>query len=167
MLGSKTGQGDVAANAFSSAASAGSETTGSIVADGPVTAVPAGVPDDPNDDLALGKRQYRAQNYGLAERHFRRAVEKGPGDSRRDAEAWLGLAASYDRLRRFELADRAYAHAAKILGPSAEVLNNQGYSYLLRGDYAHAREKLAAAQALDPTNAYVKNNLDLLARSER
>ena len=167
MLGSKTGQGEVAANAFSAAASAGSETTGSIVADASVTAGTAGVPDDPNDDLALGKRQYRAQNYGLAERYFRRAVEKGPGDTRRDAEAWLGLAASYDRLRRFELADRAYAHAAKILGPTAEVLNKQGYSYLLRGDYAHAREKLAAAQALDPANPYVRSNLDLLARSER
>ena len=50
---------------------------------------------DPSDDLSLGKRHYREQNYGLAEQHFRRAVEKLP----RDGEAWLGLAASYDRLR--------------------------------------------------------------------
>ena len=42
---------------------------------------------DPNDDLSLGKKQYRANNFGLAEKHFRRAVEKHP----RDAEAWLGL----------------------------------------------------------------------------
>ena len=156
------------ANASSAprAAAPGPDTTGSIVAEAQ-PAVATAPPDDPDDDLALGKRHYRAQNFGLAERYFRRAAEKGPGDTRRDAEAWLGLAASYDRLRRFELADRAYAHAAKILGPTAEVLNNQGYSYLLRGDYAHAREKLAAAQALDPANPYIKSNLELLARSAR
>src|SRR3979490_1808715 len=56
---------------------------------------------DPGDDLTLGKRHYREKNYGLAEQHFRRAAEKLP----RDGEAWLGLAASYDRLRRYDLAD--------------------------------------------------------------
>jgi len=122
---------------------------------------------NPGDDLNLGKRHFRAGNYGLAEQHFRRAVEKGPHDAGRDAEAWLGLAASYDRLRRFELADRAYAHALKILGPTCELLNNQGYSYLMRGDYRQARIKLAAARDLDPTNPYVQNNLDLLEKSVR
>lgn len=160
----------VAANASSASSpssATAAETTGSVAAGTQVAvAAPAG-PEDPNDDLNLGKRQFRANNFGLAERYFRRAVEKGPGDTRRDAEAWLGLAASYDRLRRFELADRAYAHAIKILGPTPEILNNQGYSYLLRGDYRHAREKLAAARNLDPDNPYIQNNLDLLAKSTR
>ena len=97
---------------------------------------------DPNDALSLGKKQYRANNFGLAEKYFRHAAELHP----RDAEAWLGLAASYDRLRRFDLADRAYAQAIGIVGPTVEILNNQGYSYMLRGDYKRAREKLAAAQ---------------------
>jgi Flp pilus assembly protein TadD len=143
------------------------ETTGSVVAGTQVAVVAPAEPGDPNDDLNLAKRQFRANNFGLAERPFRRAVENGPGDTRRDAEAWLGLAASYDRLRRFELADRAYAHAIKILGPTPEILNNQGYSYLLRGDYRRAREKLAAARDLDPGNPYIQNNLDLLAKSAR
>jgi Flp pilus assembly protein TadD len=85
----------------------------------------------------------------------------------RDAEAWLGLAASYDRLRRFDLADRAYGQAIGILGPNAEILNNQGYSYMLRGDYKHAREKLTAAQRLEPANRYVANNMQLLEDSYR
>jgi len=157
----------VAANASSAAPVPGPETTGSVAAGTQVAVVTPAAPEDPNDDLTLGKRQFRANNFGLAERHFRRAVEKGPGDTRRDAEAWLGLAASYDRLRRFELADRAYAHAIKILGPTPEILNNQGYSYLLRGDYRHAREKLAAARNLDPGNPFIQNNLDLLAKSAR
>ena len=160
------GQSDSAATtAFASPASPA--TTGSIAADRQIVAAAPAEPEDPNDDLNLGKRHFRESDFGLAERHFRRAVEKGPGDTRRDAEAWLGLAASYDRLRRFELADRAYAHAIKILGPTPEILNNQGYSYLLRGDYRHARERLVTARDLDPGNPYIQNNLDLLAKSAR
>lgn len=118
---------------------------------------------DPNDELNLGKKHYRANNYGLAEKHFRRAVEKHP----RDAEAWLGLAASYDRLRRFDLADRAYSQAVGIVGPTVEILNNQGYSYMLRGDYKRAHATLAAARRKDPNNKYVQNNIRLLEESYR
>jgi tetratricopeptide (TPR) repeat protein len=118
---------------------------------------------NPGDDINVAKKQYRAQNYGNAEKYFRRAVESHP----RDAEAWLGLAASYDQLRRFDLADRAYNQAIGILGPTAEVLNNQGYSYMLRGDYKRAHEKLIAAQRLDPRNKFVANNLRLLEASAR
>ncbi len=134
--------------------------------------LPPGVPadsqtgllgSDPNDDLNLGKKQYRANNFGLAEKYFRKAAELHP----RDAEAWLGLAASYDRLRRFDLADRAYAQAIGILGPTTAILNNQGYSYMLRGDYKRAREKLNIAQRQDPGNKYVLNNIQLLEDSYR
>jgi len=118
---------------------------------------------DPYDDLNTGKKLYRAANYGLAERHFRRAVEARP----KDAEAWVGLAASYDQLRRFELADRAYNQAIGILGKTPEVLNNQGYSYMLRGDYARARVTLLQAKAKAPDNPYVLNNLELLEKSAR
>jgi Flp pilus assembly protein TadD len=113
---------------------------------------------DPYDDLNLGKRHYREQNYGLAEKHFRRAVEKLP----RDGEAWLGLAASYDRLRRFDLADRAYAEAQRLVGPTVEILNDEGFSYMLRGDYARAHKLLERAQARDPANPNVQANMQLL-----
>ncbi|HEY1474123.1 MAG TPA: hypothetical protein VGF53_08570 [Pseudolabrys sp.] len=129
----------------------------------PEAADPGLLGSDPNDALSLGKKQYRAANFGLAEKYFRHAAELHP----RDAEAWLGLAASYDRLRRFDLADRAYAQAIRILGPTTEILNNQGYSYMLRGDYKRAQEKLAAAERKDPGNKYVLNNLQLLADSYR
>jgi Flp pilus assembly protein TadD len=118
---------------------------------------------DPNDELSVAKQYYRQGNYGLAERYFRRAVEAGP----RDAEAWLGLAAAYDRLKRFDLADRAYEQLLRITGPTAEVLNNQGFSFILRGDYGKAREILMAARAKDPANPYIKNNIDLLETSAR
>jgi Flp pilus assembly protein TadD len=118
---------------------------------------------DPYDDLNTGKKLYRSANYGLAERHFRRAVESRP----KDAEAWVGLAASYDQLRRFELADRAYAQAVGIVGTTPEVLNNQGYSYILRGDYTRARVTLLQAKAKDPENPYIQSNLELLERAVR
>ena len=144
-------------------ASAPSNADGDISGTVSPTAESALLGSDPNDDLSLGKKQYRANNFGLAEKHFRRAAEQHP----RDAEAWLGLAASYDRLRRFDLADRAYNQAVGILGPTTEILNNQGYSYMLRGDYKSARVKLAAAQRQDPGNKFVLNNLHLLEESYR
>jgi len=163
-------QADAAPSRTTTPPLADAEPTGSILGSGsPDIAAPRVAPpgEDPNDDLNLGKRHFRQANYGLAEQYFRRAAEKTPGEARHDAEVWLGLAACYDRLRRFELADRAYAQALKILGPTPELLNNLGYSYLLRGDYARAREKLLAARAKDPDSPYVRNNLVLLEKSER
>jgi Flp pilus assembly protein TadD len=146
--------------------SSGPETTGTVATVGSVPPESAdGSPiksellgGDPNDNLSLGKRHYREQNYGLAEKYFRRTVEAQP----RTAEAWVGLAASYDRLRRFDLADHAYEQAIAILGPTPEILNNQGYSYMLRGDYKMARKKLTAAQSKDPDSQYIQSNLVLL-----
>jgi tetratricopeptide (TPR) repeat protein len=137
--------------------------TGSIGGEKVATAEDSLLGSDPSDDLNLGKKQYRAGNFGLAERYFRRAAEMHP----RDAEAWVGLAAAYDRLRRFDLADRAYEQVVAIIGPTAEVLNNRGYSYMLRGDYPRARSTLLAAAAKDPKNPYIKNNLELLDKSFR
>jgi Flp pilus assembly protein TadD len=115
------------------------------------------------DDLGLAKRHFRAAHYGLAEVHFRRAAENG----KRDPEAWLGLAASYDKLKRYDLADRAYAEALSLYGPTPEYLNNRGYSYLLRGDVPRASRLLAEAALQDPDNQQVQANLAALERRVR
>src|SRR5689334_23524169 len=117
----------------------------------------------PRDDLGLGKKYFRAGNFSRAERHFRRAVHLHP----RDLSSWIGLAAAYDRLRRFDLADDAYEQAMKIAGATPELLNNLGYSLMLRGEYRRARETLLQAQAQDPGNPYVKNNIELLEANIR
>ena len=116
----------------------------------PIDAIP--------DDLETAKMHFRAAHYGLAELHFRRVVEKTNGS----VEAWLGLGASYDKLKRYDLADRAYARAFKLAGPIPELLNNRGYSYLLRGNLARASADLSAAVAADPDNESARNNLRLL-----
>ena len=126
-------------------------------------ATPSVLGKDPYDDLSLGKKYFRTANFGLAEKHFRRAVELHP----RDADAWVGLAASYDRLKRFDLADRAYAQAARIIGETPEIMNNRGFSYMLRGDYRRARRTLEAARAKAPDNPYIQNNLQLLEKIQR
>ena len=77
------------------------------------------------------------------------------------------VAASYDRLRRFDLADRAYAQAIKLTGQSVQILNNQGYSLMLRGDLNGARRKFLKSYERDPTNPTVLNNLELLNSSHR
>lgn len=118
----------------------------------------------PSDDfLRTAKVHFRNGDYGLAEENYRKAVEVTP----RDSEAWLGLAASYDELRRFDLADKAYVQVAKYGRDNPIVLNNAGYSQLLRGNIASARKFLLRAHELDPENPYIDNNLELLGESNK
>jgi Tfp pilus assembly protein PilF len=118
----------------------------------------------PSDEpMKLGIQRLYEGNFGLAQQYFQNAVEKTP----RDATAWVGLAASYDRLGRFDLSDRSYAAAVKLVGHTPSIVNNEGYSYLLRGDLRKARAKFDAALRLDPGNATAINNLALLNQSYR
>jgi Flp pilus assembly protein TadD len=131
-------------------------TTGSVAV-AATRVEPAKPLDEVKDDLTLGKEHFRATNYGLAEMHFRRAVETSG-----EAEAWLGLAATYDQLKRFELADRAYREILKRTGPTPELLNNRGYSYLLRGDLRRASQDLSAAAGKAPDSERIRNNIKAL-----
>ena len=108
--------------------------------------------------LQKGKDHYRNGDYGLAERFYRQAIE----ERHNNAEAWLGLAASYDRLKRFDLADRAYEQLIKITGYTPTVLNNLAYHQMLKGDFASARQSLTAASSQAPDNPYIRNNIQLL-----
>lgn len=116
----------------------------------------------PSDQpVRLGIQRFYEGNFGLAQRYFQDAVEKAPGD----VSAWIGLAASYDRLGRFDLADRAYGAAAKLEGDTPRLLNNEGYSYMLRGDLKAAEAKFQQALRLDPSNQTTMNNIKLLNSS--
>lgn len=124
------------------------------------TAVAPVAADISQADLDAGKSHFRQANYGLAEKHFRKAVELRADN----AEAWLGLAASYDQLGRFDFADRAYDQLLKIAGRQPRIVNNMGYSYLLRGDKKKARALLGEANAAMPGDAVVAANMALLAK---
>lgn len=111
--------------------------------------------------LAEAKVQFRQGNYGHSATLYKRAVEASPTD----AVAMAGLAASYDRLHRFDLADRVYAQLYKLTGGTAQYYNNVGYSYMLRGDLASARTNFLKAYERDPENVVVSNNLKMLGSS--
>ena len=116
----------------------------------------------PSDQpVKLGIQRFYDGNFGVAQRYFQDAAEKAP----EDVSAWIGLAASYDRLGRFDLADRAYAAAAKLEGDTPRLLNNEGYSYMLRGDLKAAGAKFQQALRLDPSNQTTLNNIKLLNSS--
>ena len=73
----------------------------------------------------------------------------------------------WEVLVRFDLADRAYAQAIRLEGETVQILNNQGYSYMLRGDLDRARKKFLEAEALEPGNPTIRNNVLLLDASQR
>jgi Flp pilus assembly protein TadD len=112
----------------------------------------------PNDPLRRGLYHFHRGEFGLAENYFRAVVEKSPDN----VTAWIGLAGSYDNMRRFDLADRAYRQAIRLAGETAQILNNQGYSYMLRGDFVTARAKFRKALKRDPDNPTIENNLRIL-----
>lgn len=148
--------------AFLAAGLAGCETLEATNGEGDLT---AGITDTSSFGSApelvwIGKAKtsFRNGNYGLAERYYRRAVE----ERHNNAEAWLGLAASYDRLKRFDLAERAYDQLIQIAGHTPSVLNNLAYHHMLRGDFNTARQTLLKASEKEPNNPYVKRNLQLL-----
>jgi Flp pilus assembly protein TadD len=128
----------------------------------PTVQDPADVKYYPSDEpLRLAVQHFKDGSYGLAAHYFRDAVERAP----KDRSAWIGLAASYDRLARFDLADRAYRSAIMLGGETVDILNNEGYSYMLRGELRKARAKFEAALRRDPGNPTIINNLHLLDSS--
>lgn len=111
--------------------------------------------------LVTGQDHFTNQNFGLAEKNFRKAVEIRSDN----ASAWLGLAASLDQLGRFEFSDRAYKQLVQLKSNNARVLNNMGYSHLLRGDYQKARSLLNRAQQLNPQLEEIQGNIHLLEKT--
>jgi Flp pilus assembly protein TadD len=116
-----------------------------------------------DEPLKLALEHFNRGHFGIAAKYFEDAVTKAP----KDATAWVGLAASYDRIGRFDLADRAYKQAIRLTGVTTEILNNQGYSYMLRGRLIEAKRKLLLAWEREPDNPTILNNLKLLNASAK
>ncbi len=125
----------------------------------------AGPPDvgayDAARALSEARAHFRLRDFGYSAALYKRYVELTPNDP----EGYVGLAASYDRLRRFDLSDRVYASLYRLTGGTTQYYNNLGYSYLLRGDTASALANLRKANQLDPQNPTVANNLKMLANA--
>ncbi len=57
------------------------------------------------------------------------------------------------------MADLAYRHAIRLDGENYIILNNRGYSYLLRGDVRRAGRLLERAMLLAPGDPTIANNI--------
>ena len=78
--------------------------------------------------LAEGRMQFRNGNFALAVNAFRRATRRAP----QSVDAYNGLAASYDRLGRFDLARRYYEEAMAISPADPRVIHNYALSLRLQ-----------------------------------
>ena len=113
--------------------------------------------------LTEARAHFRIGDFGYSAALYKRYVTLTPNDP----EGYVGLAASYDQLRRFDLSDRVYASLYRITGGTTQYYNNLGYSHLLRGDTATALTNLRKANQLDPHNATIANNLKMLANATK
>lgn len=111
--------------------------------------------------LTEARGHFRNADYGYSAAFYKHAVEMAP----KDAEGYVGLGASYDRLGRFDLADRVYASLYALSGGTAQYYNNVGYSYMLRGNMAGALANFRKAERLEPDNLVIANNIQILARA--
>ncbi|NKB50583.1 MAG: tetratricopeptide repeat protein [Alphaproteobacteria bacterium] len=107
--------------------------------------------------LAQGREHFAQANYGIAVDSFNAAVNLDP----RSIRALNGLAASYDNLGRFDLAQRYYSTALALDPKSAVTLNNAGYSQLLQGNVEEAQKMFEVAAKIDPENARITANIEL------
>lgn len=102
------------------------------------------------DPYELGKKQFAQGLYGMALKNFRVALVNQP----KSLDRLNAVAATYDKLGRFDLAERYYARALGVDPDSVQTLNNIGYSFLMQKDYVSARYYLEQAA----TFAHAKNN---------
>lgn len=126
----------------------------------PRQTIPASVPSvRPGTELAAAKTSFKSGNFGYAARYYDMALRASPGSM----EACLGLAASYDWLHRFDLAEKTYGQCRTIGGETFIYHNNIGFSYYLRGEYDKASANLARARELQPGHPVIENNLRILS----
>ena len=75
--------------------------------------------------------------------------------------AWNARGVAADFQRDWAKADEAYGQAVKLAPNRAEVLNNMGWSKLVRGQWAEAAALLEKAAAADPKSRQIADNLEL------
>lgn len=75
--------------------------------------------------------------------------------------AWNAKGVAADYRANWAVADQAYAQAARLAPDRAEVLNNVGWSLLVRGQWRNALAKFEQAAAIDPKSPRIAANLEL------
>ncbi len=114
-----------------------------------------------------GTVHFAAGSFGLALQSFQQALQR----DRKNVAALNAVAATYDRLGRYELARPYYGRALALKPESVQTLNNIGYSSLMQNSANRARRYLDAALKIDKDNAIVKENAaiarDMIAKQKK
>ena len=76
-------------------------------------------------------------------------------------KAWNAKGVLCDLGRDWTCADDAFSKARKLSPDNAEILNNHGWSLILRGEWDEALILLEQAAILDPKSKRIQNNLEL------
>jgi Flp pilus assembly protein TadD len=101
-------------------------------------------------DIMLGKLQ-------SAETFADKAIASGSASWK----AWNAKGVLCDFRSDWKGADEAFAVAAKMKPDEPDILNNRGWSLILRGKWMDAVTPLEQASILDPKSARIQNNLEL------
>jgi Flp pilus assembly protein TadD len=75
--------------------------------------------------------------------------------------AWNARGAAADLEHDWGKADEAYLNADKLSPNRAEIINNHGWSQLLRGNWRDAETEFERAASLEPKSKRIANNLEL------
>jgi Flp pilus assembly protein TadD len=75
--------------------------------------------------------------------------------------AWNALGVLADLSRDWGQADDAYALALRLAPNPAEVVNNRGWSQVLRGNWPEAVKDFELAATVNPSSTRISNNLEL------
>ena len=153
-------------------------------------AIAAGAPET-DADRAIGNVAFEAGKYAEALAAFQQVLKVTPSDQRileragisaiqlgdvklagalieravvspaATWRAWNARGAIADFDHDWDRADAAFDKAAALAPDRAEIVNNRGWSRVLRGDWAGAISYFERAAELDPKSIRIANNLQL------
>ena len=88
-------------------------------------------------------------------------IDRATKGAKASWRAWSARGVVADLQQDWRVADAAYARAVDMAPDRADIVNNQGWSRLLRGDWKSAAGLFERAAALDPRSTRIANNLEL------
>lgn len=116
--------------------------------------------DDPKDGRSAERAGIASIMLGedkIAAGFIERAIASGT----ETWKAWNAKGVMCDNSGDWSCADEAFEKAGSLAPDEAEIMNNRGWSLLLRGDWAKALPVLEKAVEIDPGSSRAQNNLEL------
>jgi len=105
--------------------------------------------------LEMARAAFNSAQYGISIDHLNAELAQRPTS----VAALNGLGASYDQLRRYDVARNYYFKALELAPASSTTLANIGYSYLLQERHEDAAAVLQLALQYDADNETAATNL--------